>query len=246
MWQLSQLWQLCHVIQSGMLTVYHSPTHFPLLFTFPFQLYINWNSYLICNRAWLLCNFHFWCGYCYWNHIHPLIEPFIFRDLVCHYQLVDPDLCVGLILSCRTYRPLPWCYIEWLSTYLVRWLPCIWITALQKVYLCNQGGTVSPFLSRLSWQILSLTDKHGITLIPAYIPTHLSMEANYLSWGQMLREWHLLPQVAQATFHLWGLPEVDLLAFSCTTQCQHYYMWKLCYLLGPWGWMPSTILGCFS
>ena len=42
-----------------------------------------------------------------------------------------------------------------------------------KAYLCNEGGTVSPFLSRLACQILSLTDKHGITLLPAYIPTHL-------------------------------------------------------------------------
>ena len=42
---------------------------------------------------------------------------------------------------------------------------------MAKAYLCNQGGTVSPFLSRLACQILSLTDKHGITLIPAYIPT---------------------------------------------------------------------------
>ena len=31
------------------------------------------------------------------------------------------------------------------------------------------------------------------------------------------------PQVAQAAFHLWGLPEVDLLPSSCTTQCQCYY-----------------------
>ena len=36
-----------------------------------------------------------------------------------------------------------------------------------KAYLCNQGGTVSPFLSRLACQILCLTNKHGITLIPA-------------------------------------------------------------------------------
>ena len=36
-----------------------------------------------------------------------------------------------------------------------------------KEYLCNEGGTVSPFLSRLACQILSLTDKHGITLLPA-------------------------------------------------------------------------------
>ena len=86
-----------------------------------------------------------------------------------------------------------------------------------KAYLCNQGGIVSPFLSRLACQILSLSGKHSITLIPAYIPTHLGMEANYLSWDWMLPEWHPLPQVAQAAFHLWGLPEVDLLASSHTT-----------------------------
>ena len=36
-----------------------------------------------------------------------------------------------------------------------------------KTYLCNQGGTVSPFLSRLACWILSLTNKHDITLVPA-------------------------------------------------------------------------------
>ena len=92
-----------------------------------------------------------------------------------------------------------------------------------KAYLCNQVGTVSPFLSRLACQILSLTNKHGITLNPAYIPTHLSVEASYLSWDWMFLEWHLLPQVAQAAFNLWGLPEVDLLASSHSTQCKHYY-----------------------
>ena len=73
-----------------------------------------------------------------------------------------------------------------------------------KTYLYNQGGTVSPFLSRLACWILSLTDMHGITLIPSYIPTHLYVEADYLSQDQMLPEWHLLLQVAQAAFHLWG------------------------------------------
>ena len=92
-----------------------------------------------------------------------------------------------------------------------------------KAYLCNEGGTVSPFLCKVACQILSLTDKHDITLIPGYIPSHLNVEANYLSWNQMLLKWHLLPQVAQAAFHLWGLPEVDLLASSHSTQCQHYY-----------------------
>ena len=81
---------------------------------------------------------------------------------------------------------------------------------------------MSPFLSRLVCQILSLTDKHGITLIPAYIPTHLNVKADYLSQDQLLPEWHLLPPLAHAAFHLWGLPEVDLLASSHSAQCQHY------------------------
>ena len=92
-----------------------------------------------------------------------------------------------------------------------------------KAYLCDQGGIVSPFLSRLACWIFCLTNKHGITFIPAYIPIHLNVEADYLSQCQMLPEWHLLPQVAQAAFHLWGLPEVDLLASSSTTECQGYF-----------------------
>ena len=32
-----------------------------------------------------------------------------------------------------------------------------------KAYLCNQGGTVSPFLSRLACWILSLSNKHCIS-----------------------------------------------------------------------------------
>ena len=57
-----------------------------------------------------------------------------------------------------------------------------------KAYLCKQSGTLSPFLSRLACQILSLSDKHDITLIPAYIPMHISVEADYLSQDQMLPE----------------------------------------------------------
>ena len=104
-----------------------------------------------------------------------------------------------------------------------------------KAYLCNQGGTVSPFLSRLACWILNLTDKHGITLLPAYILTHLNVEAYYLSCDWLLLEWHLLHQVAQAAFHLWGLPEVDLLASSHSTQCQHYFTLETPLPLGALG-----------
>ena len=38
-----------------------------------------------------------------------------------------------------------------------------------KAHLCNQGGMISPFVSRLACWILSLIDKHSMILIPAYI-----------------------------------------------------------------------------
>ena len=94
---------------------------------------------------------------------------------------------------------------------------------------------MSPFLSRLAYQILSLTKKHGITLLPAYIPTHLNVEADFLSQDWLLPEWHLLPQVAQAAFHLWGLPEVDLLASSRSAQCQHHFTLETPLPLGALG-----------
>ena len=74
-----------------------------------------------------------------------------------------------------------------------------------KAYLCNQGDTVSPFHSRLACQILSLTDKHNITLLQAYIPTHLNVEADYLSQDQLLPEWHLAPSGCSCSFLPLGL-----------------------------------------
>ena len=153
----------------------------------------------------------------------PLIGPFSFRVLVCHYQLVDSGLvlctmCIALLepqaIAMMLHRIVFHLSHQVVALYLDN--------STAKAILCNQGGTVSPFLSRLVCRILHLTDKHSITLIPAYILTHLNVEANYLSWGQLLLEWHLLPQIAQVAFHLWGLPEVALLASSHTTQCQHY------------------------
>ena len=108
-------------------------------------------------------------------------------------------------------------------------------TSTAKAYLCNQGDTVSAVLSRVACWILSLTDKHTVTLIPAYIPTNLNVEAKYLSWGQLLPEWHLLTLMAQVAFCLWGLPDVDLLASSHTTKCKHYYMLETPLPLGAFG-----------
>ena len=54
-----------------------------------------------------------------------------------------------------------------------------------KGYLCNQGGTASLLLlSRYACHILNMANKHGVTLITAYIPAHLNVEANHLCQGE--------------------------------------------------------------
>ena len=61
-----------------------------------------------------------------------------------------------------------------------------------KAPFCNQGGTVSLSLSRPACHNENLANKHGITLIPAYIPTHCNVEANTLSHRSLVLEYHLL------------------------------------------------------
>ena len=121
---------------------------------------------------------------------HPLTGPFIFRILVCSYQLVDPGLvlCIGLILPCWELQAVAMMLCKMAFHISGKMVALHLDNSTAKAYLCNQGGTVSLFLSRLACQILSLTNKHSITLIPAYIPTHLNVEVDYLSQGQLLPE----------------------------------------------------------
>ena len=51
------------------------------------------------------------------------------------------------------------------------------------------------------------------------------MEDNYLSQGQLVPKWHLLPCIAQAACHLLGQLELDLLATLCTNKFQHYHIY---------------------
>ena len=209
----SQLHHLCHVIQSYMLSVYHSPTqlfscvqlakfqHSPVSLQFPLPDVVTATDAQPTH----------WAFY-YQGSGLPLAVSGAWSGPLCRAHIALQELQAVAVMLCR----MAFC----LSGKVVA-LHLDNSTA--KAYLCNQGGTVSPFLSRLACQILSLTDKHGITLLPAYIPTHLNVEADYLSWDQLLLEWHLLSQVAEVAFCLWGLPEVDLLASSCSTQCQHYF-----------------------
>ena len=72
------------------------------------------------------------------------------------------------------------------------------------------------------------------------------MEADYLSWDWLIPEWHLLPQVAHAAFHFWGLPEVDILASSHSTQCQHYFTLETPLPLGVLGLNAFSHPGTFQ
>ena len=220
----SQLRLLWHVIQSHMLVFTILPYNYCHMFIFLFPLYVNWNGWLTYNKV--LVPLHF-----------PLPDVVIATDATCtHWAFYFQGSGLPLSVSGAWSGSLSRAHIalqelQAVAIMLHRMAFCLSgkVVALHldnstaKVYLCNQGGTVSPFLSRLACQILSLTNKHGITLLPAYIPTRLNVEADFLSQDRMLSEWHLLPQVAQTAFHLWGLPEVDLLASSHSTQCQHYF-----------------------
>ena len=232
----SQLQHLCHVLQSDMLSVYHSLTQ---LF-----LHVHFSLSSLRQLEWLATlqqspvPLHF-----------PLPDVVIATDATpTHWSFYfqgsglplsvsgawSGSLSRAHILACRNFRLLPSCSIGWPSASLVRLLPCIWITVLLRC-TCVIKVVWCLLFSRLACWILSLTDKHGITLLPAYIPTHLNVEAYFLSWDWMLLEWHLLPQMAQAAFHLWDLPEVDLLASSHSIQCQYYFTLETPLPLGALG-----------
>ena len=129
-----QLRHLCCVIQSDMLSVYHSPTHlFSHVYFSPSSLrQLEWLAKLQQSPVplqFLLPDVVIA------TDATPILGPFIFRDLGYLYQLVvhGPVPCLELILPCRNFRLLWSCYLEWPSASLVRWLPCIWITVLLKL-----------------------------------------------------------------------------------------------------------------
>ena len=179
----SQLHHLCHVIQSDILCVYHSPTqlfscvHFSLsslhqlewlakLQQSPVALYFPLPDVVIATDA--TCTH--WAFYIQGSQL-PLSVSGSWSGSLSRAHIALQELQVVAIMLCR------------MTFHLSGKVVALHLdNNTAKAYLCNQGGTVSPFLSRLACQILSLTDKHGITLLPAYIPTHINVEADFLSW----------------------------------------------------------------
>ena len=185
---------------------------------FHFSSVPSFRDCLSCKRVQLPCDslFLLWLLL---QITHPLIGPSIFKWLGYFVPLwLLVRFCV-LGSYCLAGASAVALMLHWMAFPLAGK-----IVALQfdnnpvKAYLCNQGGTVSPFLSRLGCHILHLANKHGITCIPAYFPTHINVEADFLSLRKLVPEW-CLPFIAQWAFQVWSQPETDLLASSCTNQC---------------------------
>ena len=176
----------------------------------------------------------------------PLIGPFIFRDLGYLYQLVVPGQvpCVGLILPCRNFRLLPSCYVGWPSTSLVRWLPCIWITALLWLTCVIKVVQCLPFFP--GWPAGYWVWPTSMVLLfqHTFLPTSM--------WRQVI-----CPRIScfwSGTFFLRWLRQLFAFGAFQRWTCRYLLillnariisLWKLHYLRGPWNWMPSAILGLF-
>ena len=243
----SQLWCLCHVSQSDMLHIYHSPTqlfscvHFSLSSLCKLELLAHLQQSLVPLQFPLP-------DVVIATDATPTHWAFIFRDLGYLYCLVVSGQvpCVRLILPCRSLRLLPSCYIVWPSTCLVRWLPCIWITALLRLTCVIK--MVQCLLFFPGWPARYWVWPTSMVLLLS-LHTFLSTSM----WRQII-----CPRIScfqSGTLSLRWLRQ--LFTFGAFQRWTYWHLliplntsiispWKLHYFWGPWGWMPSAILGLFS
>ena len=169
-WPL-QLWCLCHVIHNDMLCVYYSPTDLFLCVHFSLSSLrqLEWLGHL--QQSPVLLQF-------------PLPDVVIATDaMLTHWAFYFqgsglPLSVIGFLSGslCRAHITLQELQAVAMMLHRMVFYLSGKVVALHldnstaKAYLCNQDYTVSPFLSRLACLIQCLTDKPGITPIPAYIP----------------------------------------------------------------------------
>ena len=212
-----------------------------LLFLFSFT---STGSYFIFNRVQFPCKFHLLM----WLLLQmpcPLIGPFIFRDLVCHFQLVDLGLvlCVGLILPCRSFRPSPCCCGR-MAFHLSGKVVALHLdNSTVKTYLFNQGGTASPFLPGWSarywvWPTSTVLLLFQHTFLPVSMWRLIICLRISCFWSGIFSLRWLNWLFSFGAYQRWICwhPPIPLNASIITP-------WKLHCLWGPWGWMPSVILG---
>ena len=243
----SQLQHLCHVIQSDMLHVYHSPTH--LLLHVLFSLSSLYQLVQLSHLQQSPVPLQF-----------PLLDVVIATDIMAtHWAIYFKGSGLSLLVSgsslcslCRVCialqelsRLLPWCCVGWPSVYLVRWLPCIWIMALLRlIYVIKVVQCLLFFPGLPAGYWVWLTSMVLLLFQHTFLPTSV--------WRQII-----CPRIGcfqSGIFSLRWLRHLFTFGAFQRWTCWHLLIllnasiimsWNLYYLWDAWGWMPSTILGCF-
>ena len=168
------------------------PHNYFYVFIFLFALYIKWNGCLNYNKVLFHCNFHFHdvviatdatpthCAFHFQGSGLPLSVSGAWSGSLSRAHIALQELQAVDIMLCR------------MAFHLSGNVVALHLdNSTAKAYLCNQGGTVSPFLSRLACQILSLTDKHDCFWSGTFSLRwlwHLFTFGAFLRWTS----WHLL------------------------------------------------------
>ena len=159
----SQLHCLCHVIQSDILWVYHSPTQLFSCVYFSLSSLCHLEQLAHLQQGPVSLEFPLpdvaigtdatptHLAFYFQGSGLPLLVSGAWSGSLCRAHIALQDLKAVAIMLCRMAFHLS---DKVVALHLDNSTP--------KAYLCNQGGTVSLFLSRLACQILSLTNKHGI------------------------------------------------------------------------------------
>ena len=190
------------------------------LSTFFFQHITNFGDYLNCSRVQPLFNFLFlmWLSL---QMLHLIIWAFYFQG--SGFPLSSSGSWSGSMykvhITLQEFQAVA-LMLHKMAFHLSGKVAALHLdNSTSKAYLCNQGGTAHPFLFSLAWHILNLTDKYGITLVPACIPTHFNVEDIMWKVGSRVVPLFLHSSVSVSIL---GQPEVHLLVSLCTRQCQHY------------------------
>ena len=93
-------------------------------------------------------------------------------------------------------------------------------------YINKQGGTKSPQLCFLTWDLMQMTIKNKITLKAAHIIGSLNILADNLSRVRIRpTEWTLNNSVSQSIFQVWGTPMIDLFASEENRKVTMFCSW---------------------
>lgn len=94
-------------------------------------------------------------------------------------------------------------------------------------YINHLGDTISWDLINLTKNLWMWCLESNIHITVQHLPGSLNTIADPELWTQTDRtDWKLNLIIFHKINYLWGPLEVDLLASSLSTQCQHYFSWR--------------------